>query len=90
MLLELMGESLEWRSDEKLSMVSALTLQDQVKVLKQNAMLDPENKLWKSNSGSKELQTIFKHIKSLEFEQKPDYALIKEQLTQIMKDQLQP
>lgn len=58
-------------------------------MLKQNAMVDPENKLWKSNAGSKELQTIFKHVSSLQFEQKPDYALIKEQLNQIMKANLQ-
>jgi hypothetical protein len=52
-------------------------------------MADPENNLWRNNAGSKELETIFKHISSLEFEQKPDYTLIKDQLVKILKNDQQ-
>lgn len=81
MMLELLGESLSWRSNEKLSI-------NEVKDLKKSALAEPEKCLFKVNQGSSELNTIFKHINSLSFEERPNYQLIKQELSKIFRAEM--
>jgi hypothetical protein len=56
--------------------------------LKKSALADPEKCLFKINQGSSELNTIFKHINSLSFEERPNYQLIKLELSKIFRAEM--
>lgn len=40
--------------------------------------------MWKATKNMKQIKNIFYHIKSLAFEERPNYAYIKEQLSSLL------
>ncbi len=82
MLLEFLGEQLVWRQAAK------LTISD-VKKIKEKCLEDPENNLWFLTKKYEEVKNIFRSIKALQFKDKPNYAYIRSQLSQILASQIQ-
>ena len=57
---------------------------DEVKNIKNECLNNPEEKLWIATKDIVEVKTIFKHLKGLGYKDKPDYALIKNNLKNIL------
>lgn len=77
MMLEFLGEKLSWRLNEKLGF-------KEVRDLKQLAMENPEQHLWIETREMMGVRAVFNHLRSLTYTSKPDYALIAEQLKNIL------
>lgn len=58
---------------------------DEVKHIKTDCLNNPEEKLWIVTKDVPEVKKIFYHLKSLKYEDVPDYALIKGQLKSILE-----
>lgn len=56
---------------------------DEVKAIKTQCLANPTKYLWIATKDIPEVRTIFNHLKSLEYKDKPDYMLIKNELRSI-------
>jgi hypothetical protein len=73
----LINETLPWRNckDDK----------DDIKKMKEICLADPERKLFLNTSkGKREIVEVFIHIKSLTYEQRPDYSFIRIRLEELL------
>lgn len=57
---------------------------DQVKVIKKACLDKPKVKLWIATKDMVQVRTIFDHIKSLDYKDRPNYQLIRDALKSIM------
>lgn len=70
-MLDFLNEKLEWREQRDYSI-------NQVKDIKNKCLRHPKKKLWVGPTREiPEVEQIFNHIESLDYVDKPDYALIK-------------
>lgn len=70
MILDFLNEKLKWREQKEYTM-------DEVKHIKTECLSNPEEKLWIVTKDVPEVKNIFYHLKSLKYEDVPDYALIR-------------
>jgi hypothetical protein len=75
-ILDFLNEKLKWREQKEYTM-------DEVKNIKQECLSNPEEKLWIVTKDIPEVKRIFYHIQSLNYKDKPNYALIRDQLRSI-------
>ena len=61
---------------------------DEVKNIKTECLNNPEEKLWIATKDIVEVKLIFNHLKSLTYKEKPNYALIRNQLKNILSKSL--
>ncbi len=58
---------------------------DEVRLIKTNCFANPNEKLWRGPTRNiQEVRTIFNHLNSLRYEDKPDYQLVKNCLKSIL------
>ena len=57
---------------------------DEVKNIKTECLSNPEEKLWIVTKDIPEVKKIFCHLKSLNYKDKPDYMLIRNNLKSIL------
>ena len=76
-ILDFLNEKLKWREQKEYTM-------DEVKNIKQDCLSNPEEKLWIVSKEIPEVRNIFYHIKDLTYRDKPNYALIRNQLKSIL------
>ena len=77
-LLDFYNEPLKWRQERNLSM-------KQVQQLKEECIENPDQMLWsEATADIPELKIIFMHLKSLAYEETPNYVLIFDQLLRIL------
>jgi hypothetical protein len=53
--------------------------------MKLKCLENPEEHLWKATKHLEGVKTIFRHIKALEFEDRPNYSLVQEQLQSLFQ-----
>lgn len=70
MILDFLNEKLKWREQKEYTM-------DEVKNIKTECLNNPEEKLWIVTKDMIEVKNIFYHLKSLNYKDKPNYALIR-------------
>eukprot|EP00826_Nyctotherus_ovalis_P056482 TRINITY_DN7634_c0_g1_i1.p4 TRINITY_DN7634_c0_g1~~TRINITY_DN7634_c0_g1_i1.p4 ORF type:complete len:120 (-),score=36.20 TRINITY_DN7634_c0_g1_i1:395-754(-) len=77
-ILDFLNEMLPWRAckDNK---------PDDVKDHKMRCLEFPELYLWKTTANVKEIKSIFRSIKRLEYADRPDYAYIRQELTSLLR-----
>jgi hypothetical protein len=69
-ILDFLNEKLKWREQKEYTM-------DEVKNIKTECLSNPEEKLWIVTKDIPEVRSIFHHIQSLGYKDKPNYALIR-------------
>jgi hypothetical protein len=69
-ILDFLNEKLKWREQKEYTM-------DEVKNIKTECLSNPEEKLWIVTKDIPEVRTIFHHIQSLGYRDKPNYLLIR-------------
>jgi hypothetical protein len=58
---------------------------EEVRIIKANCLEHPDEKLWRGATRHiTEVRTIFHHLNSLRYEDKPDYSLIRNCLKEIL------
>ncbi len=72
-----MNEKLKWREQKDYTM-------DEVKTIKTECLGQPEEKLWIATRNMVEVRNIFNHIKSLNYKDRPNYELIRNNLKSIL------
>ncbi len=77
-ILDFLNEKLKWREKKEYSM-------DEVRVIKNRCLSNPDKFLWETTRGIPEVKNIFYHLKKLEYRDKPDYVYIREQLRSILE-----
>ncbi len=77
MILDFLNEKLKWREQKDYTM-------DEVKTIKTDCMSKPEEKLWIATKNMVEVKNIFNHIKSLNYKDRPNYELIRNNLKSIL------
>ena len=77
MILDFLNEKLKWREQKDYTM-------DEVKTIKTDCMSKPEEKLWIATKHMVEVKNIFNHIKSLNYKDRPNYELIRNNLKSIL------
>ena len=77
MILDFLNEKLKWREQKDYTM-------DEVKTIKTDCMSKPEEKLWIATKNMVEVKNIFNHIKSLNYKDRPNYDLIRNNLKSIL------
>ena len=80
-ILDFLNEKLKWREQKEYTM-------DEVKNIKTECLNNPEEKLWIATKDIVEVKLIFNHLKSLTYKEKPNYALIRNQLKNILSKSL--
>jgi hypothetical protein len=76
-ILDFLNEKLKWREQKDYTM-------DEVKTIKTDCMSKPEEKLWIATKNMVEVKNIFNHIKSLNYKDRPNYELIRNNLKSIL------
>jgi len=76
-ILDFLNEKLKWREQKDYTM-------DEVKTIKTDCMSKPEEKLWIATKHMVEVKNIFNHIKSLNYKDRPNYELIRNNLKSIL------
>mmetsp|Transcript_12554 Transcript_12554/g.12349 ORF Transcript_12554/g.12349 Transcript_12554/m.12349 type:complete len:197 (-) Transcript_12554:1194-1784(-) len=76
-ILDFLNEKLKWREQKEYTM-------DEVKNIKIECLGNPHEKLWHETKGINEVKVIFDHLNRLQYADKPDYALIRNQLKNII------
>ena len=61
---------------------------EEVMLLKAECLQYPEKKLWFRTKDMVEVRNIFNHIKSLEYKDKPNYKLIRDNLKSILASKM--
>ena len=83
-----MNEKLLWREQKKEKLLpgeDASYSMEEVRIIKTNCMENPVEKLWRGPTrNNMEVRTIFHHLNALRYEDKPDYALIRNCLKSIL------
>ena len=78
-ILDFMNEELPWRKCED-------NKPDDVRDTKTECLANPEILLWKTTTSKlQEMRTIFYSINSLKYEDRPNYKLINEQLSGLLR-----
>jgi hypothetical protein len=80
-ILDFLNEKLKWRDQKEYTM-------DEVKNIKTECLNNPEEKLWIVTKDIVEVKHIFNHLKSLSYKDKPNYALIRNNLKSILSKNL--
>jgi hypothetical protein len=75
-ILDFLNEKLKWREQKEYTM-------EEVKNIKIECLGNPREKLWIETSKIEEVRVIFNHLNSLQYKDKPNYALIRNQLKSI-------
>lgn len=80
-ILEFLNEMLPWKGSKDYKA-------DDVKEMKNRCLNDPEQYLWKTNTANmQQIKNIFWSIKRLKYADRPDYKYIREQLSELLKDE---
>ena len=78
-ILDFLNEELPWRKCKN-------TKPDDVRDVKAECLANPEILLWKTTTNRlQEMRTIFYSINSLKYEDRPNYKLISEQLSSLLR-----
>ena len=88
-ILDFLNEKLLWREQKKEKLTpgeDASYTMEEVRLIKEECInKNPGEKLWRGPTRHiEEVQTIFYHLKSLRYEDKPDYSLVRENLRSIL------
>ncbi len=87
--MDFLNEKLLWREQKKEKLnpgEDASYSMEEVRLIKHECiMVDPEKKLWRgATKNIEEVRTIFYHLMSLKYEDKPDYELVRGCLRKIL------
>ena len=77
MILDFLNEKLKWREQKDYTM-------DEVKNIKKACFDQPHEKLWIATKQVTEVRNIYFHLKSLEYKDRPNYELIRNNLKSIL------
>jgi hypothetical protein len=87
-ILDFLNEKLLWREQKKEKLSpgeDASYSMEEVRIIKTTCMENPNEKLWRGPTRNiQEVRTIFHHLNSLRYEDKPDYSLIRNCLKSIL------
>lgn len=72
-ILDFLNEKLKWREQKEYTM-------DEVKNIKIECLGNPTEKLWHETKNYEEVKIIFDHLNRLQYKDKPDYELVRNQL----------
>ncbi len=81
-ILDFLNERLKLREQREFTM-------EEVKQIKTQCLEKPEELLWVQTKNIPEVRAIFKHVKSLEYKDRPNYQFIRDQLKSILSKQLE-
>jgi hypothetical protein len=88
-ILDFLNEKLLWREQKKEKVnpgEDGSYSMEEVRIIKTDCLQNPNEKLWRSATRDiEEVRTIFYHLQSLEYGDKPDYALIRNNLKNILQ-----
>lgn len=81
MILDFLNEKLKWREQKEYTM-------EEVKNIKTECLNNPDEKLWIATKDIQEVKNIFHHLKSLNYKDKPNYSLVRDNLRSILNKNL--